>query len=96
MATEGDVPDASRIPLPAGSEVVSRDRECASGGCWITLTVRPPSGQTPTALAEAIGATPKLEVAGHILDPRSFSVWAKPGAETVLLRADYWAQELAF
>lgn len=92
-ATEGDVPDAARLHLPAGAEVIGQAEECASGGCWITLTVRPPSGQTPEDLAAEIGATPQLEIAGNFLDPRPMWVWAESSAATLSLRVDYWSQK---
>ncbi|WP_152631188.1 hypothetical protein [Agreia bicolorata] len=46
-ATEGDVPPLSSIPLPAGSEVTQVSTNCASGGCWTLISVRPPDGTTP-------------------------------------------------
>ena len=91
-ATEGDVPDASRIELPAGSEVVGEDRGCASGGCWLTLTVRPPAGQSAEDLASEIGATPQLEISGNVFDPRTVWAWAEPAAGVLSLRVDYWSQ----
>lgn len=91
--TEGDVPDRSRIDLPAGAEVIGEDRGCASGGCWLTLTVRPPAGQSALELAEEIGATPQLELPGTVLDPRTVRVWAEPSGGTLSLRADFWSQK---
>jgi hypothetical protein len=35
------VPDVSRLALPAGAEVISETRDCASGGCWIDVVVTP-------------------------------------------------------
>jgi len=92
-ATEGDVPAASALPLPAGSEILDESRDCASGGCWITLEVRPPSGQTPEDLAADIGATPQLELPGNVIDPRTIWVWAEPGGDVLVLRADYFSQK---
>lgn len=92
-ATEGDVPAPSALPLPAGTEILSESRDCASGGCWIAIDVRPPSGQTPEGLAEDMGATPQLEVPGNVLDPRTIWVWAEPRGSVLTLRADYFSQE---
>lgn len=90
-ASEGAVPDPSRIPLPAGAEVFSEERGCASGGCWITISARPPSGQTPADMAKEIGATPRLELRGNIVNPRPVKVWAEVDGDTLTLRADYWS-----
>lgn len=92
-AAEGDVPAASRLYLPAGAEVIGQAQDCASGGCWITLTVQPPVGQTPEDLAAELGATPQLELAGNFLDPRPVWVWAEPSAATLSVRVDYWSQK---
>lgn len=92
-ATEGDVPSASAVTLPAGAEILSESRECASGGCWTVLEVQPPAGQTPEALAEAVGATPQLEIPGDFLDPRSTWVSARPSGGVLTLVLDYWSQE---
>lgn len=91
--TEGAVPDVARIGLPPAVETVSEARECASGGSWATITVRPPAGQSAEDLATEIGATPQLVLPGSIFDPRTVWVWAEPGAGDVVLRADYWSQQ---
>lgn len=93
MATEGDVPAASAIPLPADAEILSEERGCASGGCWIEIEVLPAPGSSPQELAEEIGATPQLEIPGNLLDPRTIWVWAEPGSSVLTLRADYFSQE---
>lgn len=66
MATEGDVPRASSIPLPGGAEIMGDSIGCGSGGCSVTFTVRPPAGLTPEALAEEMGATPQMSVRGTL------------------------------
>jgi hypothetical protein len=91
-STEGDVPDVSRLALPVGSEVVSETRDCASGGCWIDVVVRPPDGQSPEDLAVELGAAPQLQLRGNIVDPRTVWVWAEPGVDELKLRADYWSR----
>ena len=91
-ASEGDIPDASRIELPAGAEIIGEESGCASGGCWVTITVRPPAGQSAEELATEIGATPQLDLAGNVFDPRTVRVWATPSGGTLSLRADYWSE----
>lgn len=93
VATEGDVPDASAIPLPAGAQIVNEERDCASGGCWVSVDVRPPDGQSPKELAAEIGATPQLELPGNVLDPRSVWLSAQPGDGILTIRADYWSSK---
>lgn len=93
LASEGDVPPTSAIPLPTGSEILSEERACASGGCWVEIEVRPPSGKSPQELADDIGATPQLELPGNLIDPRTIWVWADPGGHYLTLRADYFSQE---
>lgn len=92
-ATEGSVPPASSLPLPAGSEIVSEDTECASGGCWTTFEVRPPEGLSPEGLATELGATPQARAPGSLLEPLTVWLWAEPRGEVLLVRADYWSSE---
>jgi hypothetical protein len=93
FATEGDVPAASSIALPEGSEVLEESTECASGGCWLLLTVRPPAEMTPDDLASALGTTPQARVPGNPWDPRTVSLGAEVHGSDLLVQADYWSQE---
>ncbi|MCW2164816.1 hypothetical protein B0I12_001951 [Microbacterium hydrothermale] len=93
MADEGDRPPASTVTLPQGARVISQDVSCGSGGCATQLVVEPPAGITPARLAEIIGATPQLRVAGNLLDPRTVSVMAWPKETTLGLSLDYSSQE---
>ncbi|MFJ4253801.1 hypothetical protein [Microbacterium sp. NPDC090003] len=91
MATEGDVPPASALPLPDDAEILGENIGCGSGGCSITFTVRPPADQTPEALAEEMGATPQLAIPGNFFDPRTVWVSARPAGATLNLVVDYWS-----
>jgi len=93
MATEGDVPPASAVPLPAGAEILGESIGCGSGGCSVTFSVRPPGGQSPHALAEEMGATPQLSVPGTFWDPRTVWVSARPAGSVLNLIVDYWSSE---
>lgn len=93
MASEGDVPRASAVPLPEGAEILGDSIECGSGGCSVTFTVRPPNGQSPEVLAEEIGATPQLSIQGTFWDPRTVWVSARPAGSVLLLVADYWSSD---
>ncbi|MHC2998799.1 hypothetical protein [Microbacterium sp. HJ5] len=93
MATEGDVPPVSSIPLPAGSEVIGEELSCSSGGCTAVIEVLPPDGMSPAELAAALGAAPRLEIPGNLLDPRTINVRASAGEETLTLLADYFSHQ---
>lgn len=88
FATEGDVPPTGAAPLPAGATVVDATKECASGGCWTQLTVRPPSGTSSERLAARLDGT---RIAGSLWDPRTVNVAAESDGDQVLVRADYWS-----
>lgn len=87
----GDVPSVSALDLPPGTEIVDEQKSCASGGCWVDLTVRPPEGTTAPQLAEQIGATPQAEIHGTLLDPRTIWMWGEPRAEVLELRVDFFS-----
>lgn len=93
MATEGDVPPASALPLPEGAEILGESTGCGSGGCSATFTIRPPAGQTPEALAEEMGAIPQLAIPGNFFDPRTVWVSARPAGSVLNLVVDYWSSE---
>lgn len=93
MATEGDVPSASSIPLPAGAEILSEDKSCGSGGCTLVLVVAPPDGQSPADLAIELGVTPQLRLPGNLLDPRTVNVSGSAGDQTLQLWADFFSTE---
>lgn len=93
MATEGDVPPASVLPLPTGAEIVDENTGCGSGGCATTFTVLPPAGQSPEDLAEEIGASIQLEIPGTFFDPRTVTVSARPDGSVLHLVADYWSNQ---
>lgn len=91
-ATEGDVPSAAAVGLPEGSAVVDEQKECASGGCWAVIAVRPPEGTTPRELAERLGTRPRAQRAGTLWDPRTVNLDADVQGELLVVRADYWSR----
>lgn len=92
FATEGDVPAASVLALPEGSEVVDESIECASGGCWLLLSVRPPEGMSPDELSSELGTTPQARIPGTLWDPRTVTVSSETEGARLIVRADYWSQ----
>lgn len=93
MATEGDVPPISAVPLPEGSEVLGDTKGCGSGGCTSSVTIRPPEGMSPEHLVELLGATPQAQFPGNLWDPRTVWVSARPAGSMLLLSLDYWSGE---
>lgn len=93
MADEGDTPPLSVAPLPAGAQVVSQSESCGSGGCSVTLVVRPPAGQSAVDLASEMGTTPQLLVPGNLWDPRTVSVFATPSGDSLNISLDYSSEE---
>lgn len=93
IGVETDVPPASVVSLPTGSELLRETSDCASGGCWTILTVQPADGQTPESLAEEMGVTSQLEIPGNFLDPRTVWVEATPRGPVLTLTLDYYHSE---
>ncbi|WP_131922605.1 MULTISPECIES: hypothetical protein [unclassified Curtobacterium] len=93
FATEGDVPPASSVSLPAGSELITEEKECASGGCWAVLSVRPPEGVSPQDLATSLGMTPQARQRGTLWDPRTVNLSSEADGELLVIRADYWSRQ---
>lgn len=93
FATEGDVPPTASVSLPAGSEVVAEEKECASGGCWVVLSVRPPDGMSPHDLATSLGTTPQARQRGTLWDPRTVNLSSEVDGEFLVVRADYWTRQ---
>jgi hypothetical protein len=90
FATEGDVPDASSMDLPAGSSVTASETSCGSGGCWAVFTVRPPDGTTPTELTRRIEDEHGDGIPGDLLDPRTIFVSTEVGGSDVAVRGSFW------
>lgn len=65
FSSEGAMPPRWRIPaVPAGATVVEDTTECGSGGCWWSITLMPPAGQSPEDLAR------QMDLArGRVLPP---------------------------
>ena len=78
--------------FPRAPRLSGKTAGARAGGCWLTLTVRPPAGQSAEDLASEIGATPQLEIPGNVFDPRTVWAWAEPAAGVLSLRVDYWSQ----
>lgn len=56
FVTEGSAPPASFGPaIPEGATLLTSEKNCASGGCWMELNIDPPEGQSARQLAEDMG-----------------------------------------
>jgi hypothetical protein len=86
------VPSVSEGPsLPDDVTVVSTEKVCASGGCWVELTLRGPAGEAPGELLE------RLDVSSDETCRRSSAMWlwqvctqalTRPGSLVVVLQYD--------
>lgn len=93
FAIEGDVPAASSLHLPDGSTVVSQTTDCASGGCWANISVRPPEGMNPDELSREIGTTPRAQISGNLWDPRTINLTSESRGQLLHISADFWMVE---
>ncbi|SKA97640.1 hypothetical protein SAMN06295879_2410 [Agreia bicolorata] len=92
-ASEGDAPPVSSVPLPTGTEVTQVSTECASGGCWTLISVRPPDGTTPEDLKSELGTTPQSRLPGSFWDPRTVSLTSETKGRSLVIKADYFSPE---
>ena len=89
LATEGDVPAASSLAFPEGAAITT-DKSCASGGCWLTLTVRPGEGSSTAALTHYLETTYGGHILGSFWDPRTINFTTEIDGDTVIVTASYW------
>lgn len=88
--TEGSLPPKWRIPeVPPGATVADESRECASGGCWRTITVMPAAGQSPEDLAREMGLSEDLSLSPTLFDPASVYVGADPREGRLIVHVGY-------
>lgn len=87
---EGDIPPASSLGLPEGATVVAEAKDCGSGGCWSTLTVRPAGGSSSAELKDYLDTTFNGRVPGNFVDPRTVNFMAVAGELSVVITASYW------
>ncbi|MEU7846103.1 hypothetical protein [Micromonospora parva] len=88
--TEGALPPMSRVPqVPAGATVTHEGMECASGGCWRTITLAPAGGQSPQDLARAMGLAEEQTLPPTLFDPMSVYLAAKPQDGELIVYLSY-------
>ncbi|MBQ1030466.1 hypothetical protein ABZ388_23540 [Micromonospora parva] len=88
--TEGELPPTSRMPqVPAGAKVTDEGMECASGGCWRTITVVPAAGQSSADLAREMGLSKELILPPTLFDPASVYVGAHPEDGELIVHIGY-------
>ncbi|WP_327041372.1 hypothetical protein OG400_30000 [Micromonospora ureilytica] len=88
--TEGSLPPKSRMPeVPSGATIADESMECASGGCWRTITVVPAAGQSPEDLARQMGLSEDLSLPPTLFDPASVYVGADPKEGKLLVHVGY-------
>jgi hypothetical protein len=87
---EGLLPPRWRIPeVPPGVSVLADDENCASGGCWRTLTLRPPAGQSPEVLKRRLGLETAQELPPTLTDPGYVARSAEISKGDVIVRVRY-------
>ncbi|MDG4782524.1 hypothetical protein O7614_22960 [Micromonospora sp. WMMD961] len=88
--TEGSLPPRSRMPaVPSGATVADEGMECASGGCWRTITLVPAAGQSPEDLAREMGLSDELRLPPTLFDPATVYVGARPKEGELIVRVGY-------
>ncbi|WP_410816168.1 hypothetical protein [Micromonospora sp. 050-3] len=88
--TEGSLPPKSRMPeVPSGATVADESMECASGGCWRTITLVPATGQSPEDLAREMGLSEGLRLPPTVLDPATVYVGARPEEGKLIVHVGY-------
>ncbi|MEU5963463.1 hypothetical protein ABZ777_19855 [Micromonospora parva] len=88
--TEGELPPTSRMPqVPAGAKITDEGMECASGGCWRTITVVPAPGQSPEDLAHEMGLSEELSLPPTLFDPASVYVGAHAREGRLVVHVGY-------
>lgn len=88
--TEGSLPPTWRMPeVPPGATVADESMECASGGCWRTITVVPAAGQSPEDLAREMGLSEDLSLSPTLFDPASVYVGADPREGRLIIHVGY-------
>jgi len=88
---EGDVPSASSMQFPDGTAIVRAEKECGSGGCWSTFTVRPADGSTPADFEGYLAKQFDGEVPGTFFDPRAINYLTAVTGSQVVVTASYWS-----
>ena len=87
---EGDIPPASSLGLPDGTTILTETKDCASGGCWSTIAVRPAEGSSSAELKEHLDTAYNGRVPGTFFDPRTINVMAVARQSVVVVTASYW------
>ncbi|MET7948941.1 hypothetical protein [Micromonospora sp. NPDC005324] len=88
--TEGALPPESRMPrVPPGATVADKSMECASGGCWRTITLVPAAGQSPEDLAREMGLSEELRLPPTVFDPATVYVGARPKDGELIVHVGY-------
>jgi len=95
FGSEGLVPPDWRLPdVPDGAQVQSASKECASGGCWRVIELRPPAGQSPGELAVEMGMGEPGEWGRHVFDPAP--VWHDAVTHAEVLRVSFGYSDVAY
>jgi hypothetical protein len=88
FADELPAPPASSLPdVPSSVEVIEEGMQCASGGCWQELSLRPAEGQSTKELAVELGLDVERCDWVSLWDPRRVCVGSLAEADVLLVYA---------
>lgn len=68
---ENAVPDVDDLELPPGTSLVTTEKGCGSGGCWVDVELRPAGGTSEIALLRG-SASPTTATCASSAVPRMF------------------------
>lgn len=90
FSDEGAMPPRGRIPaVPAGASIVEDTMMCASGGCWWSVTLTPPAGQSPEDLARQMELAQERTLPPTLTDPAFVTVGANPRQGRLVVYVSY-------
>jgi hypothetical protein len=92
--SESAIPPASSLPaLPDGARVTSEGQGCASGGCWLELTVTAPAGVSGEDMATEMLPDREACAFQGLFDLRRVCSWAldaEAGSARFIVQYDRW------
>ena len=94
VVDESAMPAASALPaLPDGARVTAEHKNCASGGCWLELTVDAPAGMSGEELAAEVLPDGETSAFRSVLDLRRVRSWvmdSEAGSARFSVQYDRW------
>jgi hypothetical protein len=90
FSDEGAMPPRWRIPVvPVSATIVEDTMMCASGGCWWSVTLTPPAGQSPEDLARQMDLAQERTLPPTLTDPGFVTVGANSRQGRLVVYVSY-------